>query len=97
MFLYGMMRAMDVCYIVASGIWICAERVSLRLLFHLRCAMLRCCECVWLLPVIFIGTRSTNGDGLSYVFFLWKCVLWMRPMNACNGCVIWMRAMDMCH
>ncbi|KAF9798971.1 hypothetical protein SFRURICE_011610 [Spodoptera frugiperda] len=45
----------------------------LRVLFHQRCVMLRCCGCVLLLSIIFIGTHSLaliETDQLSYVFYM---------------------------
>ncbi|KAF9799825.1 hypothetical protein SFRURICE_011141 [Spodoptera frugiperda] len=51
------------------------------------CAMLRCCGCVWLPPIIFIGTHSLalmHPGKLS--FFKWK--------DACCGCLLWMTLDD---
>ncbi|KAF9797836.1 hypothetical protein SFRURICE_001439 [Spodoptera frugiperda] len=51
----------------------------------LRCAMLCCGGCVWLLPIIFIGTHSialVEMNSAKLCFFIWK--------DTCFGCVIWM-------
>ncbi|KAF9793817.1 hypothetical protein SFRURICE_010224 [Spodoptera frugiperda] len=57
-----------------------------RMLFHQRCAMLRCCGCVWLQPNIFIGTHSlalVETESSKLCFYMERC------MDACYGCVHW--------
>uniref|UniRef100_A0A2H1WF82 SFRICE_035159 n=1 Tax=Spodoptera frugiperda TaxID=7108 RepID=A0A2H1WF82_SPOFR len=47
------------------------------LIFHQKCAMLRCCECVWLPPIIFIGTHSlalVETDSAKLCFYMERCV-----------------------
>ncbi|KAF9808250.1 hypothetical protein SFRURICE_003027, partial [Spodoptera frugiperda] len=51
-------------------------------LFHQRCAMLSCCECFWLPPIIFIGTQSlalVEMDSAKIcvygTFYMERCVL----------------------
>uniref|UniRef100_A0A2H1WA62 SFRICE_025122 n=1 Tax=Spodoptera frugiperda TaxID=7108 RepID=A0A2H1WA62_SPOFR len=56
---------------------------SLSSLRKRKCAMLRCCECVWLPPIIFIGTHSL---ALVIYIFIWK--------DACYKSVLWMCAID---
>ncbi|KAF9822809.1 hypothetical protein SFRURICE_000878, partial [Spodoptera frugiperda] len=52
--------------------------LTLRVLLHQRCATLRCCGCVWLPPIIFIGTHSIALEETDSVE---RCV---------HGCVLWM-------
>ncbi|KAF9824748.1 hypothetical protein SFRURICE_016857 [Spodoptera frugiperda] len=62
----------------------------IRLLLHQRCAMICCCGCVWLPPIIFIGTYSlalVESDSAS--FFTWK--------DTCYGCMLWVCAKDSFH
>ncbi|KAF9794890.1 hypothetical protein SFRURICE_005125 [Spodoptera frugiperda] len=47
-----------------------------------RCAMLRCCGCVWV-PIIFIGPRSlalVETDSAKLCFCMERCVLWMDSL-----------------
>ncbi|KAF9798978.1 hypothetical protein SFRURICE_011617 [Spodoptera frugiperda] len=51
-----------------------------------RCAMLRCCGCVWFPPIIFIGTRNlalveTDSVKLCFFFYMERCVLWICAMD----------------
>uniref|UniRef100_A0A2H1VLN2 SFRICE_018862 n=1 Tax=Spodoptera frugiperda TaxID=7108 RepID=A0A2H1VLN2_SPOFR len=49
-------------------------------ILHQRCAMLRCCGCVWLPPIIFIGTHSltlVETDSAKLCFYMERCVLLM--------------------
>ncbi|KAF9798997.1 hypothetical protein SFRURICE_011636 [Spodoptera frugiperda] len=55
----------------------------LTLLLRQRCAMLRCCGCVWLPPIIFIGTHSlavVETNSAKLFFYMERCVLWMCAM-----------------
>uniref|UniRef100_A0A2H1W6F1 SFRICE_025666 n=1 Tax=Spodoptera frugiperda TaxID=7108 RepID=A0A2H1W6F1_SPOFR len=53
-----------------------------------RCAMLRCCGYVWLLPVIFIGILSLAlvADSAT-LFLIWKdeCYACMRARDSLDG------------
>uniref|UniRef100_A0A2H1VW30 SFRICE_015534 n=1 Tax=Spodoptera frugiperda TaxID=7108 RepID=A0A2H1VW30_SPOFR len=46
-----------------------------------RCAMLRCCGCVWLPPIIFNGTHRlalvVTDSTKACFFYIERCVLWM--------------------
>ncbi|KAF9805336.1 hypothetical protein SFRURICE_007579 [Spodoptera frugiperda] len=57
-----------------------------------RCAMLRCCGCVWLTSNIFIGTHSlvlVEMDLAELCFLYGKT----RSMYAWYGCVLWMASL----
>jgi hypothetical protein len=65
---------------------------SPRVLFHQRCATLRCYGYVGYLPIIFIGEHSlalVEADSTKICFFIWK--------HACYGCVLWMRVKHACY
>uniref|UniRef100_A0A2H1W3P0 SFRICE_020995 n=1 Tax=Spodoptera frugiperda TaxID=7108 RepID=A0A2H1W3P0_SPOFR len=67
-------------------------KLTLRVLIHKRCAMLRCYGCVWLPPIIFIGTPSlalVETDSETLCFFIWK--------YACYECVLWMGSLLSIH
>ncbi|KAF9811927.1 hypothetical protein SFRURICE_021284, partial [Spodoptera frugiperda] len=52
---------------------------TLSVLFHQRCAVLRCCGCIWLPPIIFIGTHClalVEKDSVNLCFYMGRCVLW---------------------
>uniref|UniRef100_A0A2H1VC99 SFRICE_007121 n=1 Tax=Spodoptera frugiperda TaxID=7108 RepID=A0A2H1VC99_SPOFR len=45
--------------------------------------MLRCCGCVWLPPIIFIGTHSlplVETGSAKLCFYMERCVLWMASL-----------------
>ncbi|KAF9812343.1 hypothetical protein SFRURICE_005454 [Spodoptera frugiperda] len=49
----------------------------------LRCAMLRCCGCVWLPLIIFIGTHGlalVETDSAKQYFYMERCVLWITSL-----------------
>ncbi|KAF9794707.1 hypothetical protein SFRURICE_019585 [Spodoptera frugiperda] len=51
--------------------------------FHQRCAMLRCCGCVWLPLIIFIGTHGlalVETDSAKQYFYMERCVLWITSL-----------------
>ncbi|KAF9789012.1 hypothetical protein SFRURICE_005614 [Spodoptera frugiperda] len=48
-----------------------------------RCAMLRCCGCVWLPPIVFFRTHClvlVETDSAIMFFYLEKCVLWTASL-----------------
>ncbi|KAF9823500.1 hypothetical protein SFRURICE_011353 [Spodoptera frugiperda] len=55
---------------------------GIRVLFDKRCAMLRCCGCVWLPPIIFIDTHrlALMATDSAELFFLYGK---MRVMDVC--------------
>ncbi|KAF9808247.1 hypothetical protein SFRURICE_003024, partial [Spodoptera frugiperda] len=55
-----------------------AKFKTLRVLFHQRCALLRCCGRVW--PIIFIGTHSlelVEMDSAKLCLYAERCVPWI--------------------
>ncbi|KAF9806594.1 hypothetical protein SFRURICE_012131 [Spodoptera frugiperda] len=59
--------------------------VGVNVLFHQKCAMLRCCGYVWLPPIIFIGTHNlapveTDSAKLCVMYGKKRCMLWMASL-----------------
>uniref|UniRef100_A0A2H1VEJ8 SFRICE_008456 n=1 Tax=Spodoptera frugiperda TaxID=7108 RepID=A0A2H1VEJ8_SPOFR len=53
-----------------------ARRLKIKCAFHQRCAMLRCCGCVWFPPIIFIGTHClalVETDSTKLCFYMERC------------------------
>ncbi|KAF9799959.1 hypothetical protein SFRURICE_019619 [Spodoptera frugiperda] len=44
-----------------------------------RFALQRCCECVWLPPILFFGTHSLAMEDIDSDA-CYRCVLWMAPL-----------------
>ncbi|KAF9794740.1 hypothetical protein SFRURICE_017430 [Spodoptera frugiperda] len=60
---------------------------TLLTIYVVRCAMLRYCECIWLIPIIFIGTHSLameEMDSAKLIFLDGK----MRIMDVCYAWLI---------
>ncbi|KAF9788985.1 hypothetical protein SFRURICE_019006 [Spodoptera frugiperda] len=77
-----------------------SHRVNHAVALQRRCAMLRCCRCVWLPPIIFIGTHSlalVETDSVKLFFYTERCMLWMCAMDACYGCVLWIASLLSTH
>ncbi|KAF9807375.1 hypothetical protein SFRURICE_008924 [Spodoptera frugiperda] len=58
--------------------------------------MLCCCGWVWRSPIISVGKHRlalVKTDSVKLCFYMERCVLWIRTMDACYGRVLWMCAM----